>query len=61
MAIILACDNCGYERSSDEDGQQFIEVCGICYEERCSHKMKPVDICNECHTINQEIISINLD
>lgn len=49
MQSIIECDNCGYSRSSEEDGRQFEEVCGVCYDDSCPTETKPVTICRECY------------
>lgn len=48
MSSIIECDNCGYSRSSEEDGRSFVEVCGICYWEDCPTRTTDVLICDEC-------------
>lgn len=55
MPSIIECDNCGYSRSSEEDGQMFHEVCGICYDDECPTMVKPKMICNECFPWNNVI------
>jgi hypothetical protein len=50
MSSIIECDNCGYSRSSEDDGRQFIEVCSICYKEDCKTPTTPIVICNDCDT-----------
>lgn len=41
MPFIIECDEC---RATDKE---FIEVCGICYEETCKTMTKPVFICQD--------------
>lgn len=48
MQSIIECDNCGYERSSEQDGRMFHEVCGICYNEECETPIGDTVICSEC-------------
>lgn len=64
MPFIIECDNCGYSRSSDQDGQQFHEVCSICYTDECRFAEQPgnfaeqpgnrVLLCNECYIEEQD-------
>ena len=53
MLSIIECDNCEYSRSSEDDGQVFHEVCGICYKEDCPTPCKLVTICDECYREEQ--------
>ena len=48
MPSIIVCAECGYNRSSEDDGQQFHEVCGICYEENCKTPIGNLVICGQC-------------
>ena len=57
---IIECDNCGYSRSSEEDGRMFHEVCGICYLEQCPTPVTEVNICDQCNK-DEELKSIKMD
>lgn len=59
--MILECRECGYERSSEEDGQQFHKVCSICYTEDCDTSAGQVWLCNDCfnHPDNQLLMDEN--
>jgi len=49
MPSTIECIECGYSRSSDQDGRSFTEVCSICYLEDCSTMISPLAlICDEC-------------
>lgn len=48
---VLVCDNCGYERSSEQDGRSFDKVCGICYDDSCPTSTANVLLCTECLNI----------
>jgi hypothetical protein len=52
---ILECIECGYERSTEQDGRTFHDVCRICYSEECKTPVGPVDLCDEC--FNKEQLS----
>lgn len=45
---ILECENCGYARTSEEDGRQFHEVCNICYLDTCEMLTGKAEICDDC-------------
>lgn len=49
MPSIIECAECGYSRSSDQDGRQFHEVCGICYLEDCLTPTTEVLLCEDCN------------
>lgn len=44
---ILKCIECGYERSTEDDGRMFDEVCEICYDSECLNLI-PALLCSEC-------------
>lgn len=58
MQSIIECDNCGYSRSSEQDGQMFHEVCAICYGEECPTPIGDVSICNECFAKEMDMLPI---
>ena len=49
MQSIIECDNCGYSRSSEQDGRMFYEVCAICYLEDCMTPVGDAVLCSECN------------
>lgn len=48
MLTVLECENCGYARTNQEDGEQFHEVCSICYAEECPTNVGYALICHQC-------------
>jgi len=48
MQSIIECDKCGYSRASDQDGQMFHEVCGICYQDTCETPTSIKELCTNC-------------
>ena len=45
---ILECIECGYQRSTEDDGLSFNDVCEICYTDDCPNMIGPKLLCSEC-------------
>lgn len=54
MPFIIECDKCGYNRSSEQDGQMFHGACGICYQENCDTPTYLVELCHDCFLEEQD-------
>lgn len=55
MALtVLECENCGYARTSEEDGRMYHDVCSICYSETCHTPVGEALICDECLAAEKE-------